>query len=64
MRNVKTISLNYKVRKKELDESHKDTEEDESDEENPEEETKEKKKDFLLEESTKVLGDYLLLSEN
>ena len=64
MRNVKTISLNYKVRKKELDESHKDTEEDESDEENPEEETKEKKMDFLLEESTKVLGDYLLLSEN
>jgi carboxyl-terminal processing protease len=63
-RNIKTISLNYDVRKKEIDESKNDTEKGESDEENSEEETKEKKKDFFLEESTKVLGDYLLLSEN
>jgi len=61
---IKTISLNYDVRKKEIEDSKKNSEEDEAESENPDEETKEKKKDFLLEESTKVLGDYLLLSEN
>lgn len=60
-RNRKTISLNYEVRKKELDQSKEDTEEEEFEEENPH--NKEKKKDILLEESTRVLGDYLLLSE-
>jgi carboxyl-terminal processing protease len=62
--NIKTISLNYDIRKKELDESKEDSEENESETDNPDEENKEKKKDFLLEESTKVLGDYLLLREN
>ena len=63
-RNIKRISLNYDVRKKELDESKKKYDNDETDSDNSEEETKEDKKDFLLEESTKVLGDYLLLSNN
>jgi len=62
-RNKKTISLNYDVRKKELDESKKDSKE-ETDEENAEDDKPPKKKDFLLEESTRVLGDYLLLSGN
>jgi len=63
-RNIKTISLNIDVRKKELEKSKKHSEENESEPDNPDEETKEKKKDFLLEESMKVLGDYLLLSGN
>jgi len=62
-RNKKTISLNYDVRKKELDESKKDSKE-ETDEENAEDDKPPKKKDFLLEESTRVLGDYLLLGGN
>ena len=65
--NIKTISLNYDVRKKELDESKKDAdtedEPEEDNEDNPHDKDK-KKKDILLDESTKVLGDYLLLSGN
>ena len=64
--NIKTISLNIDVRKKELDKSKdnsKDTDS-ESDSTNIDIDDSNSKRDFLLEESTKVLGDYILLSKN
>lgn len=60
--NRKSISLNLEVRKKELDDSKKQSELSESAADSTESKENEKsEKDFLLEETTKVLGDYLLL---
>jgi len=60
--NRKTLSLNYEIRKAEQDKlkDKKLLEEEDEDEEMPKDK---EKKDILLEESARVLGDYILLSK-